>query len=105
MMTNIRLAFRNMFGSPAYAATSLGTIALTIALASFSCAALGAMLGLLMSWWTTRLVSGFLYEVDAHAAGIWAIAACALVLIAAAAAWIPARRASAVDPVKVLRAD
>ena len=33
-MTNIRLAFRSLFRSPAYAATSIGTIALTIALAS-----------------------------------------------------------------------
>ncbi len=33
-MTNIRLACRSLFRSPAYAATSIGTIALTIALAS-----------------------------------------------------------------------
>jgi putative ABC transport system permease protein len=66
---------------------------------------LGAMGGLLLSWWTTRLVSAFLYEVDAHDPRIWAASACVLVLLAAVAAWIPARRASAVDPVTVLRAD
>ena len=66
---------------------------------------LGAMIGLLFSWWTTRLVSAFLYEVDAHDLRVWATAACALVSAAAVAAWIPARRASAVDPISVLRTE
>ena len=66
---------------------------------------LGVAAGLLLSWWSTPLLSAFLYEVDAHEPIVWAGAALLLIVAAAAAAWIPARRASAVDPVRVLRAD
>jgi putative ABC transport system permease protein len=66
---------------------------------------LGVAAGLLLSWWSTRLLSRFLYRVDPHEPLVWAGAAMILMLAAATAAWIPARRASAVDPVSVLRAD
>lgn len=65
----------------------------------------GAVIGLLLSWWSTRLLSTFLYEVDPHDPSVWVGAAALLMFAAACAAWIPARRASAVDPVTVLRAD
>jgi putative ABC transport system permease protein len=66
---------------------------------------LGVAIGLLLSWWSTRLLSTFLYQIDPHEPSVWAGAAVLLLLAAASAAWIPARRASAVDPVGVLRAD
>jgi hypothetical protein len=65
----------------------------------------GVAVGLLLSWWSTRLLSAFLYRIDPHEPIVWAGAAIMLMGAAAAAAWIPARRASAVDPVRVLRAD
>jgi hypothetical protein len=65
----------------------------------------GVALGLLASWWTTRLLDAFLYRIDAHNPAVWAAAALGLLLVAASAAWIPARRASAVDPMVVLKAD
>ena len=64
---------------------------------------LGVAAGLLLSWWSTRLLSSFLYQIDPHEPLVWAGAAMMLMLAAAGAAWIPARRASAVDPVSVLR--
>jgi ABC-type lipoprotein release transport system permease subunit len=51
------------------------------------------------------LLSAFLYQIDPHEPIVWAGASMMLMGAAAAAAWIPARRASAVDPVKVLRAE
>jgi hypothetical protein len=66
---------------------------------------IGIALGLLASWWTTRLLDAFLYRIDAHNPAVWAAAALGLLLVAASAAWIPARRASAVDPMVVLKAD
>jgi putative ABC transport system permease protein len=64
---------------------------------------LGVAVGLLLSWWSTRLLSAFLYQIDPHEPIVWAGAAMMLMIAAGAAAWIPARRASAVDPVSVLR--
>ena len=65
----------------------------------------GLLLGLVASWWTTRLVSAFLYQIDAHDPLVWAAATGSLLLIATLAAWFPARRASRVDPMTVLRTE
>lgn len=68
-------------------------------------AALGICLGLLASWWATRLVSGFLFKVNAHEPLVWSAAVATLLIVATTAAWLPARRASAVDPMTVLKAE
>jgi hypothetical protein len=65
----------------------------------------GLMFGLLTSWWTTRLVSAFLYQIDAHEPLVWAAATGALLFVAILAAWFPARRASHVDPMMALRTE
>jgi putative ABC transport system permease protein len=65
----------------------------------------GVGLGLLASWWTTRLLSAYLYEIDAHEPAVWAAAAFGLLVVAAVAAWIPARRASRVEAIAVLKAE
>ena len=65
----------------------------------------GLAFGLLASWWTTRLLSAYLYQVDAHEPAVWVAAALSLVLVAVVSAWIPARRASAVDAMAVLKAE
>jgi ABC-type lipoprotein release transport system permease subunit len=67
--------------------------------------AAGVAVGLLGSWWTPRLVEAFVYQIDAHNPLVFAAAVATLLLAATIAAWLPARRASAVDPVTVLRAD
>jgi putative ABC transport system permease protein len=63
----------------------------------------GAALGLIASWWTTTLLSGFLYDFEPHDPRIWTAASAVLLIVAALAAWIPARRASGVDPAVILR--
>lgn len=65
----------------------------------------GLALGLLASWWAARLVRSFLYQLDAHDPLVWAAATTVLLLAVIVAAWLPARRASAVDPMDVLRAE
>jgi len=66
---------------------------------------IGVAIGLVASWWTTRLLSAYLYEIDAHDPTVWAAAALTLLLVTVVAAWVPARRASAVDPMTVLKAE
>jgi hypothetical protein len=68
-------------------------------------AALGAGAGLLLSWWTTRLLSGFLYRIDAHEPIVWLVATLGLLSVSIIAAWIPAHRAATVDAMTVLKAD
>jgi len=65
----------------------------------------GVSTGLLASWWTTRLVTHFLYEIDPHEPFVWMGSVAALLVVASLAAWLPARRASAVNPIVVLRID
>jgi predicted permease len=65
----------------------------------------GVATGLLASWWTTRVVAHFLYEIDPHEPIVWSGSVAALMVVATLAAWLPARRASAVSPSTVLRID
>ena len=67
--------------------------------------AAGLVLGLIASWWTTELLSAFLYGFTPHDARIWAGASLLLVGVSALAAYIPARRATTVDPAMILRVD
>lgn len=68
-------------------------------------AAVGMLCGLIASWWTVKLINAFLYEVKAHDLTSWSAGICILLLVVTLAAWVPARRATAVDPIVVLRAE
>ena len=65
---------------------------------------LGAIAGMLIAFWAGKFLQAFLVDVDAR--DPWTLALVAAVVIAAAivAAWLPALRASRVDPVATLRA-
>jgi ABC-type antimicrobial peptide transport system permease subunit len=75
----------------------------TVLTASVWPAALGALAGLGASFVATRAIAKFLFQVsptDPATLGL----VCVMVAVAAAlAAWLPARRASHVDPVQVLK--
>lgn len=71
--------------------------ALTLALVG---AAVGAAAALLLS----SLVGSLLYGVAATDAPTYAAVAVTLVVVSLAAAWVPARRATAIDPMNALRA-
>jgi len=65
--------------------------------------AAGALLGLLASWYATRLLRSLLFNVHAHDPSLLACALIVLMAAAFLAAWIPARRATRIDPLAALR--
>jgi putative ABC transport system permease protein len=66
-------------------------------------ALLGASIGLGGAWAMTRLMSSLLFEVSATDPATFAAVTMLLLVTALAACWIPARRATKVDPVIALR--
>jgi predicted permease len=68
-------------------------------------ATIGVVCGLAAAAGVTRLMSTLLYGVGAIDPATYAAVSLALVLAAAVASYIPARRATAVDPIESLRAD
>jgi predicted permease len=67
--------------------------------------AIGLSVGCVLAWFATRLMRSYLFGVEAHDA--MTLVAVALVLATASlvAAWLPARRAAAVDPMQALRTE
>jgi ABC-type antimicrobial peptide transport system permease subunit len=64
---------------------------------------IGVVAGLLAALAFTRLLTGILYEVSPFDFWSLFLAACGLMIAALAATWIPARRASRIDPSIALR--
>ena len=65
----------------------------------------GLALGTTLTMALARLIQGFLYGVTAHDGWALACAAALLLLSGLSAAYVPARAAASVDPVKALRAE
>lgn len=65
--------------------------------------ATGLAIGLVAAWGVTRALKNLLYGVSATDPATFAAVAALLTLISLAACWIPAHRASRVDPIVVLR--
>jgi putative ABC transport system permease protein len=66
-------------------------------------AAAGLVVGAVMSIWATRLMQKLLFDTAATDVPTFALVGTLLLLIAAAACWMPARRALQVEPVQALR--
>jgi predicted permease len=67
--------------------------------------ALGVAVGLAASVWLHRTVEGLLFNVSGTDPVVWVASAAALILVGAAACYVPARRAMRLDPVETLRAE
>ncbi len=67
--------------------------------------AMGAAIGVVIAWGATRLLRATLVDVQPGDPLTLAVVTLVLMAVALLAAWIPARRASAVDPVKTIRAE
>lgn len=65
----------------------------------------GVAIGLAVAWGVTRLLSGFLYGVSPFDPSIVGLVAGALIATALLASYLPARRATRVDPMIALRAE
>ena len=68
-------------------------------------ALIGVGLGLAGAWGATRLMSSLLFGVSATDPITFIAVALFLLAVAAAASWVPARRATKVDPLIALRAE
>jgi putative ABC transport system permease protein len=64
---------------------------------------IGISTGLVGGWFLSRLVASFLFKVEPHDALVYVMAAAVLLVSGLVAAMIPARRASRIDPMEVLR--
>ena len=69
----------------------------------FVMALAGASAGILASYWLVRILANRLYEVEPRDPVVFAIVPTVAVLIGVLASWIPARRASRLDPLQALR--
>ncbi len=70
-----------------------------------SLAVAGIAIGLMVALAAVRLLESFLFEMNSHDPGIFLVAAMILVAAAVAASYVPARRATRVDPVDALRSE
>jgi putative ABC transport system permease protein len=66
---------------------------------------LGVVLGLVAAYFLTRFLGALLYGVAAVDALVFVAMAAMLLAVGLLASWLPARRASLVDPIESLRAD
>ena len=71
----------------------------------FVLAAAGVVIGLGAAWGLTRFLQSVLFETSPHDPMTYAAVAAVLLAVAAAACWLPARRAAKVDPMVALRAE
>ena len=66
---------------------------------------IGAVMGLALALATTRLMTTLLYGVSPRDSTVFSVTPVIVVAVALIACWLPARRASRVDPVVALRAE
>jgi predicted permease len=67
--------------------------------------AVGGAIGLFLAWASSRWLESLLFQVTPADPATWVAAVTTIALTAGAAAWIPARRATRVDPTTVLTAE
>jgi putative ABC transport system permease protein len=66
---------------------------------------IGVAVGLIAALWLTRFLRTLLFEISPTDPATLAVVCAFLLAVAAFACWLPARRASRVDPVVALRAE
>jgi predicted permease len=82
---------------------SCRSVTALVAREAFLLTAIGICVGLPLSYMSERALSGLLYGVGAFPTGSISLSIALLVLVTALAAYFPARRATAIDPLVALR--
>jgi len=82
-----------------------GDLRLSILIQTLKLAAIGMTLGLVASWSLRRVFQGLLFGVTPSDPATFAAVLVLLMAVAALAGYLPARRASRLDPVEALRAE
>lgn len=72
---------------------------------SLGMAALGVAVGLLAALGLSRWLRSLVFEVTVTDPWVYGVVASGLLLVALLAAWLPARRAAGVDPVRAFRVE
>jgi predicted permease len=78
-------------------------VALAVARRCLANVAAGTLAGLLVFWAARRVLSSMLYDIAPGDPRVLAVTVAVLALVAAFASWIPARRATHIDPATSLR--
>jgi ABC-type antimicrobial peptide transport system permease subunit len=68
-------------------------------------AGVGVAIGAAAAFWTGKFVRSLLFGVSPRDPAVFVLVAVLLIAVAVAASWVPALRASRVDPSEALRAD
>jgi putative ABC transport system permease protein len=76
-----------------------------VVLQGMQLAILGVVVGLGAAWGLTRLMASVLYEVQARDPAVFVVMPLALTAVSLIAVWLPACRASSVNPLTALRAE
>jgi putative ABC transport system permease protein len=79
-----------------------GTVVRMVVGQALVLALIGVTIGSVGAWWATQSLSSMLFQVSARDPWAYGLAAMTLVLVAATAAMLPARRAAKVDPMRVI---
>jgi predicted permease len=66
---------------------------------------IGLSIGSVLAWFAARFASGYIYGVQAHDGLTFTSVALVLASASFVAAWLPARRAAAIDPILALRSE
>jgi putative ABC transport system permease protein len=83
----------------------LRSVASLVVRQALALAATGVVLGTVTAWAAARLIAPLLFEVSPHDAITMSGAGVMMVVVAAAASFVPARRAARVDPATALRSE
>jgi putative ABC transport system permease protein len=73
--------------------------------AALGVAAIGAAIGVALSFAASQLLSGLVFDLSTSDPVSYAAALIVVGIVAVIAAYVPARRATRIDPVQALRAD